>query len=115
MSKSLVEAGLQMASSRKSNSQKGTIRIDRTIYHTVKVTDSEGKVLFDVDGNPVVRNTAYVLAGSYLSPEVYDIALEKEKEFIKLNELFRKDMERRGITWRIPNHMQTTLSIQGVT
>ncbi len=111
----LVEAGLKLASSVKANSNRGTIYMDRTIYHTIQITDSEGKGLFDSDGNPIVVNTAYVLAGSYLSPAVYEKALELEKKFKALNELFRKDMDDKKIQWKFRKTDQKALFIQGVT
>lgn len=112
---SLVEAGLKLASSKKENTNRGTMYMDRSIYHTVQVTDSEGRGLYDSDGQPIVINTVYVKAGSFLSPGVYERALELEKEFKDLNELFRKDMESKKIDWRIRRQDQTALFIQGVT
>lgn len=115
MSKSLIEAGLKLASSKKQNSHKGSIHIDRTIYHTVQVTDSQGKFLIDGEGNSIVINTVYVLAGSWLSPQVHEIALQKEKEFSELNKLFRDAMDAEKNPWRITRRDQVALNIQGIT
>lgn len=112
---SLVEAGLKLARSKKLSSNVGSIHIDRTIYHTVQLTDSDGKVLTDKEGNPLITNTPYILAGSTVSEAVYEIAMEKEKEFKELNELFRNDMVSKNPNgnWRIRKIDQTSLSIQG--
>lgn len=111
MSNTLIEAGLKLASSKSGNDHIGSIWVDRTIYHTIQVEDADGNKLFDKSGNPVVLNTAYVSAGMSVSSKVYEIALEKEKEFSKLNELFRKHMDEKGIKWRISKGEQTAISI----
>lgn len=113
--KELVEAGLKLASSLQSTSNYATEYLDRTIYHTVYVTDAEGKTLIDGEGNPVIRNQVLYLAGSYLSKAELHYAEEVEAEFKVLNDRLRKQMDSEGVVWRLKKTNQRALQITGVT
>lgn len=115
MSKELVEAGLKLASSSQSGSDYATEYLDRTIYYSTYVTDAEGRVMIDSNGNKIVRNQALHIAGSYLSKAALEEAEEVEAEFKKLNDALRKKMEAEGIKWRLKKQDQKALVIQGVT
>ena len=115
MNVDLVEAGLELASSKKRNVNRGTNYLDRTVYFTKQLEDTDGNLLYTKEGKPLVTNTAFALAGTYWSDELYETILQVEKEFKKLNEAFRAQMERDGDDWRRPRKNQDTLFIQGVT
>lgn len=120
MSDELVEAGLKLASGEISHSNYGTKYLDRTIYHTVYVTDVNGNKRIDEHGKEMVRNQVLYLAGSYISPTEYEEAMKVEKKFIKLNETFRKDMmeknkENKDYRWQLRHMEQKALSIPGIT
>ena len=115
MSKELVEAGLALATSPQSGSDYATEHLDRTIYYTTYVTDSEGRVMVDSNGDKIVRNQALYLAGSYISKPELELALETESTFKKLNDALRKKMEAEGLKWRVKKSDQKALVIQGVT
>lgn len=113
MSKELIEAGLQLASSVQSESDYATEYLDRTIYYTTYLTDAEGKTLTDGNGNKIVRNQALYIAGSYVSKPELEYALEVEKTFKKLNDAFRDQMDREQVKWRLRKQDQKTLVIAG--
>ncbi len=115
MSNELQEAGLKLASSPESGSKRGTEYLDRTIYHTVYVTDVNGNIMIDGNGNKIVRNQPLYIASSYLSKAEYENALKVEKDFQSLNDKFRENMTQRGLKWRISKAEQNKLQIQGVT
>lgn len=115
MANKLVDAGLKLASSPISSSKYATEWLDRTIYYTTYVTDAEGKVLVDGNGDEIVRNQALYLAGSFISSAEMKNAEAIEKEFMELNKLLRKKMESQGIKWRLKKTDQKALQIQGVT
>lgn len=113
--KELVEAGLKLASSIKSGSKYATEFLDRTIYHTVYVTDADGKVLVDGEGNKIVRNQVYYKAGVYVSKQQLEQAERIEKEFKALNDAIRKQDDANGVKWRLRKQDQKTFSLAGVT
>ncbi len=115
MSKELVEAGLALASSTQSGSDYATEHLDRTIYYTTYVTDSEGRVMVDGNGNKIVRNQALYLAGSYISKAEMEYALETEATFKKLNDALRKKMDSEKLKWRVKKADQKALVVQGIT
>lgn len=115
MSKELIEAGLKLASSIDSHSHYGTEYLDRTIYYTTYVTDAQGKILVDGEGNKIVRNQVYYLAGSYISKAEMQNALELEATFKTLNDRLRKQMDPEGKKWRLKKTDQKALTVQGVT
>lgn len=113
--KELSEAGLKLAKSQQIITDYGTEYLDRTIYHTVNVTDSAGNNLINSEGGEIIRNQVLYLAGSYVSAKELANALEIEKEFSDLNKDFRDDMTRQGLTWKLPREKQTVLDIRGIT
>ncbi len=120
MSDELVEAGLAQASGKVSQSNYGTKYLDRTIFHTVYLTDLNGNNAIDDKGKRMTRNQVLYLAGSYISDSEYEEAMKVEVKFIKLNELLRKDMEtknknNKNYNWRLRHIDQKALSIQGLT
>lgn len=115
MSKSLIEAGLKLASSKSSKSNRGFIFLDRTIFYTVEVKDSQNKVICDSNGNPIVENRAYLTKGRWIPESLMEKALEIEKEFIELNNLLRKDEESKDMRWRMSKSELTAISIPGLT
>lgn len=115
MTDELMEAGLKLASSSEAGSKYGTEHLDRTIYYTTYVTDVNGNVMIDGNGNKIVRNQALYIAGSYLSKSEMEYALSIEKKFKSLNDLYRQDMDRQKMKWKIKKSDQKVLTIAGVT
>lgn len=115
MTDELVEVGLKLASSPQSGSKYGTEHLDRTIYYTTYVTDANGNIMVDGNGEKIARNQALYLAGSYLSKAEMEYALSVEKKFKSLNDLYRKDMDRQKMKWQVRKSDQKVLSIAGVT
>lgn len=115
MLKELQEAGLKLAYDLNEGSDYGTEYLDRTIYHTVYVTDTNGNVMLDGSGNKIMRNQALYIAGSWISKKEYEAALQVEKDFKELNDRLREGMTARKYTWHIPKTSQRVLTIQGVT
>lgn len=111
----LVEAGLKLASKPTSSSKRGTEYLDRTIFHAVYVTDANGNVMIDGNGEEIVRNQALYIASSYLSQQEMEEALRVEKVFKVYNDKLRENMTQLGIKWKIPKSEQVKLQIQGVT
>lgn len=100
MSNRLEEAALNAASIRRDNPI-GTIFLDRTIWHAVEVTDGEGRVILDAKGDPLVEPRIYRIAGSHLTQDALDTALQLEKEFPVLNQKMRESEERAGYKWKL--------------
>lgn len=115
MSNKLVEAGLTLASSPIPTSNYATEWLDRTIYYTTYVTDSEGRRVLDGEGKEIIRNQVLYLAGSFISKAEMIKAEEIEKEFKELNDLFRRKMDSQGLKWRLKKTDQKALQVQGVT
>ncbi len=110
----LAEAGMKLASTKNADSKRGTEYLDRTIYHTVYVTDVNGNVMIDGSGNEIVRNQPLYIATSYLSKSEMKDALRIEEEFKVLNNAFRDQMTQLGHKWKL-DKSQSKLQIQGVT
>lgn len=108
------EAGLKLASSARSKSKQGDVFLDRTIYHTVELTDADGRVIVDRSGNPIVENRAYLTIGRWITEDMMERAMEVEKEFAELNKMMRDDMDRKKEPWRISKSDIRSLDIQGV-
>lgn len=115
MTEELLEVGLKLASSSKMGSKYGTEHLDRTIYYTSYVTDAHGNIMIDGSGEKIARNQVLYLAGSYLSKSEMEHALAVEKKFKALNDLYRSDMDRQKMKWKIKKSDQKVLTIAGVT
>jgi hypothetical protein len=114
MSKELLEIGLKLASPAFASSEYGTEWLDRTIYHTVYVTDPNGKILIDGKGDKVARNQVLFLACTYISKSQMEHALQVEKEFKELNDYFREAMTKDQINWRIPKSAQKAVIFDSI-
>lgn len=114
MSKNLEDAGIALASSSVSKGKQGDVYLDRTIYYTVELTDSEGRVIVDKTGNPIIENRAYLTAGRWITESMMKEALEVEKRFARLNKLFRDDMETKDMKWRLKKSDIKAMEIPGI-
>lgn len=114
MSENIKDKVLALAKKQRSDDNIGTEFLDRTIYYGKERTDSEGRVIKHPNGEAIIDVLTYRTAGSWISRKMMEIALEIEKEFQELNDLYRADMERQGIPWRIPKSQISAMEIGGL-
>lgn len=100
----LVKKTTELAKKQGSLHNYGTEFLDRTIYYGKIKTDSNEKPLVDPNGQPIVEIKTYATAGRWISPQMMEKALEIEKQFLELNEYYRKGMEQQHEQWKLRKH-----------